>query len=292
MKAGFWAFGSTTAITIAIVIGTAIYEANEHQRGAQEARLGGQRAESGGNALRSAWNQMTGKTISGSYRSVVALSQLNFYPDGRFDWAQPDISRPSPPDFDDPGSFLHQGGTYKIDGNRIVLTLDAAKEALRESQRTGNPLLEGLADTAGTWIAWISDDKETVTFNDIPFHRLEGEHDSGGTATPHRVARSSAPNAEIGIRYQPVLPSTAARYGIPLGRGVFVSGVVPASSADLAGIAPGDIILAVDGRTITRLDDIEAAKARHLSGRSSAPRLVFRVVRGLQGWDVAVPYGR
>jgi S1-C subfamily serine protease len=46
----------------------------------------------------------------------------------------------------------------------------------------------------------------------------------------------------LGIRYQYITPTIASRYGLPVEWGVYVSGIIPGSPAEKAGLQPGDII--------------------------------------------------
>lgn len=47
----------------------------------------------------------------------------------------------------------------------------------------------------------------------------------------------------IGIRYQYINPTIASRYNLPVQWGVYVSGVIQNSPAEIAGLQAGDIII-------------------------------------------------
>ncbi len=70
----------------------------------------------------------------------------------------------------------------------------------------------------------------------------------------------------MGIQYAPVSPDESAQLNLPPGQGVIISGVVPLTGAATAGLQPGDVILAVDGRTIASSSDVPAAVNRHKIG--------------------------
>jgi len=55
-------------------------------------------------------------------------------------------------------------------------------------------------------------------------------------------------------------------YGVPNGCGIYVSGVIPGSSADYAGIRQGDFILAADGKWLNSAWTLDDAKGYHNAG--------------------------
>ena len=60
----------------------------------------------------------------------------------------------------------------------------------------------------------------------------------------------------IGVYLQPVSPNTAKGLGMSRVEGALVASVVPGSPAAKAGIKPGDVIVAYDGKTINSVDDL------------------------------------
>ncbi len=64
--------------------------------------------------------------------------------------------------------------------------------------------------------------------------------------------------ASIGVVAQqaPIPPAIRAELGLEQVYGVLVTALTPGGPADLCGIDPGDMILAVGGRTVTGLDDL------------------------------------
>ncbi|MDP1627015.1 DegQ family serine endoprotease [Parvibaculum sp.] len=60
----------------------------------------------------------------------------------------------------------------------------------------------------------------------------------------------------LGVRIQSVTPEIAESLGLGRGRGALVAGVNPGGPADEAGIEPGDIILAFDGKNISTMRDL------------------------------------
>ncbi|EQD72373.1 serine protease, partial [mine drainage metagenome] len=60
----------------------------------------------------------------------------------------------------------------------------------------------------------------------------------------------------IGVYLQPVSPNTAKGLGMSRVEGALVASVMPDSPAAKAGIKPGDVIVAYDGKTINSVDDL------------------------------------
>jgi S1-C subfamily serine protease len=56
--------------------------------------------------------------------------------------------------------------------------------------------------------------------------------------------------AYLGISFLPVERAVARRQGIPEGRGVRITGVIPGQPADRAGVRVGDVVVSFDGRAI------------------------------------------
>ena len=68
----------------------------------------------------------------------------------------------------------------------------------------------------------------------------------------------------IGVEVQEITPELAESFGLPDGRGALIAGVVRGAPADRAGIRPGDVLLAVEGREVhdaqSMLDAIAALR--------------------------------
>jgi uncharacterized protein len=68
----------------------------------------------------------------------------------------------------------------------------------------------------------------------------------------------------LGLTVQQFTPELASAFGAPNARGVLVSEVDP--SAKKAGVAPGDVVISVDGHEITALEDFNRQAASVKSG--------------------------
>jgi serine protease Do len=82
-----------------------------------------------------------------------------------------------------------------------------------------------------------------------------------GFAVPAKLARpviaqlkahGKVERGWLGVRVQELTPELAQGFGLPKAEGGLVAGVTPDGPAVRAGFAPGDVILSVNGQTITK----------------------------------------
>jgi serine protease Do len=102
-----------------------------------------------------------------------------------------------------------------------------------------------------------------------------------GTAT-ERTEPAQQPKERLGLQLQNLNKELVEQFGYPLGEGVIVSQVVPGSQADSEGIQPGDLIVSVDGKKVSSVDEFERVigevqkgkKVRMLVKHGQYPRYV------------------
>jgi S1-C subfamily serine protease len=75
-----------------------------------------------------------------------------------------------------------------------------------------------------------------------------------------------AEHAFAGLVPAPITPQIAQRLGLDSTEGVIVGGVAPGGPADRAGLAPGDVITAVDGEATATPEDFLSALRSHSPG--------------------------
>jgi S1-C subfamily serine protease len=81
-------------------------------------------------------------------------------------------------------------------------------------------------------------------------------------------------NGILGVRVQAMTRELQEAFGVDAGQGVLVSQVTPASGADQAGVTAGDILISVDGASVSGVSDIRAALADQAAGNSVEIKLV------------------
>jgi serine protease Do len=104
-----------------------------------------------------------------------------------------------------------------------------------------------------------------------------------GFAAPSNIVRTvyeqiraygRVKRGDIGIRTQTVTPELAAGLGLARASGAIVSDVTPGGTAARAGLRPGDIVAAVDGRPMENGRQVQVALYRRLAGDVVALDLV------------------
>lgn len=97
-------------------------------------------------------------------------------------------------------------------------------------------------------------------------------------ATPDRGGETPATlthgPARLGAMVLALTPALREHFGAPADRGVLVAEVAPGSPAARAGVAAGDVLVAVDGRAIRDAHDVRAALAAARGRTSVAVALV------------------
>jgi serine protease Do len=88
---------------------------------------------------------------------------------------------------------------------------------------------------------------------------------------------SEEPSSEkLGLAVAPVTPDVARELGIEPGSGVLVRAVKAGSTAEDAGLQPGDVILEVNRKAVKSVEAFKSA----VSGGTNSESLLFLVRRG------------
>ena len=98
---------------------------------------------------------------------------------------------------------------------------------------------------------------------------------------------TGAPAAYLGIGGLRLTPALRDAYGLTPGAGVVVAEVVPGSPAEAAGLAPGDVIVAIDGTPLSDTVDLRQLVQAAKVGQA----LHLQVVRGATTTSVVVTLG-
>ncbi len=109
--------------------------------------------------------------------------------------------------------------------------------------------------------------------------RLEGllRRYEGASTGPGTTA---APGVSLGVSV-----ADAAKHAPHVGAGAYVGSVKPDTPAARGGVRPGDVIVALDGQTVTTADDVIRIGRRLQAGRA-VPAVVIRDDKPLQ---IALP---
>jgi S1-C subfamily serine protease len=134
---------------------------------------------------------------------------------------------------------------------------------------SGGPLVNTAGDVIGINTAASGHD----------FQFSGGTSQTLGFAIPINQAISTARQIEAGqasasvhigatgfIGVEVSSDQNAAAQGVPAGSGALIEGVVSGAPADLAGLAAGDVITLVDGRSVTSAQTLQSALGQHHPG--------------------------
>ncbi|HEX5140821.1 MAG TPA: trypsin-like peptidase domain-containing protein [Dehalococcoidia bacterium] len=80
------------------------------------------------------------------------------------------------------------------------------------------------------------------------------------------VQNGSVQHAYLGVQYIPLSPAIAAQLGVNQQKGVVITGVVPGSPAQKAGLAQRDVVTQVDGQDLTGESDLARVVDQHKPG--------------------------
>ena len=100
----------------------------------------------------------------------------------------------------------------------------------------------------------------------------------------HLIKFGEVRRGDIGIAVEALDPQLAEALGAASAQGVVVVEVAPGSIAEDAGMRPGDVVTAVDGRLVRRIADYTSESALAMVG----DRLVVEVVRDGERLDLAL----
>jgi serine protease Do len=111
-------------------------------------------------------------------------------------------------------------------------------------------------------------DKQIVNLN-VKVEALEAVDNEPRTAT------ASDATGGFGLTVGPVTPEVAQQLGLKKTQGAVVLGVAPHSAADAAGLEPGDVILEVNRKPVSSVDEA-AAELKRVPANGTAFLLIAR----------------
>jgi serine protease Do len=98
--------------------------------------------------------------------------------------------------------------------------------------------------------------------------------DSATDTIQQAIADPLAAAAYLGVSAQTVTPALAVQLGLPVQSGAYVIATTADGPAQHAGIKDGDVIVAIDGKTVTTADDLASILAGLQPGQSVGVDLV------------------
>ncbi len=118
--------------------------------------------------------------------------------------------------------------------------------------------------------------QRSLTLGERPAARAQAQ------PTPQKPEAPQETRQTLGVEVRSLSPSLAQRFGYQPGQGVIVTAVAPASPAGSAGIQPGDLIVSINGQTVTSTDQFakvirqarQSGKALLLIQRENASQYV------------------
>lgn len=150
--------------------------------------------------------------------------------------------------------------TELSNGGTATMTLIQTDASINPGN-SGGPLLNERGEVVGITSSKLVDSTvEGIGFA-IPITDampiLDDLMNKGYVATP-----------KIGITGSDITAAVKRYYNLPVDSGVLVVSVEAGSCADVAGIAEGDVIVAADGKEITDMNGLVAAKNKHKPGET------------------------
>jgi serine protease Do len=140
---------------------------------------------------------------------------------------------------------------------------------------SGGPLVDAQGRVVGVNTAVAQTEPGTAAAQNIGFaipsdhvHAVLGDLRAGG-------GRPDA-GGYLGISAVSVGPAVQQAFGLAPGTGALVTAIAPQSPAAVAGVAEGDVIIAIDDRSVDNVDALSGL----LATRAPGARLVIDVVRG------------
>lgn len=173
----------------------------------------------------------------------------------------------------------NSGGAL-LNMNGQLIGINSAKYADTEVEGMGysipinkvEPIIEEMIN--GTYTSTDSSSTDTNTnssqngsngqngSNDQNGSNNQNGNNSGSNSTDGNVQVSS--DAYLGVSCTGISSEYSQYYNIP--EGVYISEVVSGSAADKAGLKQGDIITAIDGTSISSVDELSSIMSSHSSG--------------------------
>lgn len=174
------------------------------------------------------------------------------------------------------GSPADQGGLKLGD---VILAMNSKPITSYDEFRNG---IATMAPGTKIQLSVARDGKVT----DVPV--VLGERPAETARARQQQPAPESPEQTLGVQVQNLTREMAQQFGYQGGQGVIVSRVIPGSSADDAGIEPGDLIRSVNRQPVTSTDDF----ANAIGEARKAGQVLLLIQRGEFSQFVVVQFGR
>lgn len=183
-----------------------------------------------------------------------------------------------------------------VEGNKVVTTIQT--DAAINNGNSGGCMLNANGELIGISEAKISNSAvegmcyaiSIHTYYDKISDMLEMEPADESTinnrSSESEEAEEIVQSAYLGVRGYEINEQLAASYGLT--KGVYVMSVNPGSGAEEAGITQGDIITAIDGKTVSTMAGLRSELATHVAGDKVTLTIMKYANNGYQETEVDV----
>jgi putative serine protease PepD len=159
----------------------------------------------------------------------------------------------------------------QIDGGGISLSNLIQTDAAINPGNSGGPLVAADGTVVGINTAIISD-AQNVGFA-IAIDAIEPLIEELEAGNGEITADTGFLGVET-VDLDAVAPEVLERFGVELDEGAFVTSVAEGTAAQTAGLAEGDVIVAVDGEEVTSSVEVRDAIRSHSAGETVVVRIV------------------
>jgi serine protease Do len=194
---------------------------------------------------------------------------------------------------------LHQGQLVMAFGNPLGLENSASLgvvSAVARQLEPDDPMIYVQTDASinpgNSGGPLVDAEGRMVGLNTLILSRSGGS-EGIGLAAPSNIVRSvyeqirgggRVRRGAIGVRAQTITPPLSAGLGLLFDRGVVLSDVLPAGPGEAAGLRPGDVVVALDGKPMENARQLDVNLYRRAPGEA----VKLSVRRGTESIEVAV----
>jgi serine protease Do len=185
------------------------------------------------------------------------------------------------------------GSPLGLDGSVTLGVVSAVARQLRPEDRMIYVQTDAAVNPGNSGGPLVDMEGRVVGINTL-IASQSGGNDGVSFAAPSNIVRTvvdqirrtgRVSRGEIGVRAQTVTPALAAGLGLKQDRGVVLADVRPDGPADAAGLRPGDLILALDGKPMENARQLEV----NIYQRAAGQPVVLEALRGAERLTVRVP---